>query len=435
MVMVLGLALAAPAVAQTADSARGEAFGAEVSGAVTAGPLPELVAAEVPPGEEAQAEVLEIPVEPVVFSATLSAEANAAREANLAATLQAVMEGVAGDLPDTWNSRGYAITEDLEALMLETEGVGLIGADVVEAEAVVHCDGTTPVFSTGSRIQNLTFTGPLEPVGDLLAPIVDQVVELIVQGEPNEDVLANVPVVGELLKELGLEVIAWETNWDSSTGTLDNSDTVWVNALRISVTEGSPLSDVLAGVTGEERLDIEISHGEATAACGPAALDNPLRNVSKASSADTVAPGETFTYTITVPNASATCTLNDVDVTDTITGPGSVVGTEPQADSVDGLTVVWRDRGPIAPGANLAFNVQVRVNDDAPDGALFREQVRVTALCDGAPVEGGVDFDGPRVRRAEPPLPVTGPAVTATGGLVLMLLGAAGLGRRRSILG
>lgn len=454
MAGVLLLGSAIPAAAQTADSASAEAWGAEIRGAVDFGPEPAPVTAEVPPGETDSDEFLEVPAEPLVLSATLAGEVEASQQANLPAKLADVIDGATdADLPEAWNSRGHAITEDLGVLFAEGGGgeedpVGELGenpeqgddvseddlegelddgdsvepetaeaqqqqeeplltAEVVESEAVASCEGGQLSVASGSRIERLTFAG--EEVDAL-----DPAVELLVQGEPNEDVLANTPG-GEALAELGLEVTAWETNWDGESGTTDGSDTVWVNALHVSVVEGSPLADAV----GEQ--DVTVSHGEASADCDGVVGPAEVIELAKESSDETVAPGQTFTYTITVENTDPTCTLENVEVVDAISGPAGseITSTDPPDDDIDDLTVTWSDVGPLEPGEQTTLTVDVSVPSDAADGEVYRENVSVTGECDG-PVEAELPFEGPRVAApGAEPLPETGGGMLPLGGLLL----------------
>lgn len=288
--VVLVLASAAPAAAQqTAERARAEAWGAQVTGLADLGPLPDPVVAEVPPGEQASDSFVEVPAEPAVVSATLRGTVEAAQQNTLSARLQDRAAGASTSaLPTAWNATGHAITEDLAALFAGGDGqlpegldeaLGDLGGDqlqgaepqqaeeplltaeVLESEALAGCVDGSPVFATGSRVQRLTFGG--ENLG-----LLDEPVQLLVQGEPNEDVLANTPG-GQALAEAGLEVIAWETNWDGGTGTT-GGDTVEVNALRVSVTEGSPLADLVGA------QDITVSHSEASVTCGEGDVVGPL---------------------------------------------------------------------------------------------------------------------------------------------------------------
>lgn len=427
MIAVVGVLLlligSVPAGAQETAGARASAFGAQVFGLVD--PTPE-VTAEIPPGDaDEQSEALvEIPADPLLLSATASVTGIVSAIADIEAALQDKAEGVNPDLPADWNASGFAVTEDLEALD------ALLTADVLAAEALVSCVDGTPTFASASEIENLTLADeeiPLEDLGDALTGGLDPLVEALdpVLGESSLALLTDEPndVVLDL-PDLGLRVIAWETNWDSATGTLDGSDTVWVNALRIEIDE--PLASLLEPIVSEP-TDILISHSEATADCdaiGP----RPTIPISKEASDSVVAPGDTFTYTITIPNPED-CTLTDVMVVDTITGPdgSEIVATDPAAD-VDGLTITWEDVGPIGPGEQVVLTVDVRVPDDAPDGALYQEELRMTADCDGDPIDGAVDFDGPRVAvpdAPQPDLPRTGAAAVLPLGAGLLLAGAA----------
>lgn len=410
--MALVVAGAVPASAQQADSARGSAFGISLTGLVDLGPEPTVEAA-IPPGANARDVLLEVPLEELLYSGTAVAEADASSSPSIEPNLVET-----GTVTSAANARGYAATEELSAL----EG-DLLTADLIAAEALVTCDGNQAQFSTASRVQNVTLAGsvlPLEElqgVIDLLDPVVDGLEPLL--GQSSLDVLIDQPndVILEV-PELGIRLVGWETNWDGGTGTTDGSDTVWVNALRLTIT--GALGDIL----GDQ--DLIVSHAEATADCQPS---DPLAGITKTASSDTVAPGDTFTYTIDVPNGDDTCTLNNVRVVDTITGPAgsTIVSTEPPADSVDGLVVTWNDIGPIAPGDSVRLVIGVQVPTNAPDGAVYAEQLRVTADCDGRQVDGGLDFTGPTVAAPAgpggPALPRTG-ATALLGGLVFMALGA-----------
>ena len=85
---------------------------------------------------------------------------------------------------------------------------------------------------------------------------------------------------------------------------------------------------------------------------------NPLEEAHKDASAAVVAPGQQFTYTVTVPNRG-TCTLTNVHIVDTVTGPAgtTVVSSTPPESSESGLTLTYNDIGPLAP--NETKNIQI----------------------------------------------------------------------------
>lgn len=408
--MSLIVAGAMPAVADDADSARGSAFGISLEGLLPLGPEPQVEAA-IPPGEEDRDVLLEVPLDELLYSGTAVAEADATRASTVEPQLHT----------GTVNGRGYAATEELAAL----EG-DLLTADLVAAEAVATCVAGQTQFSTSSVVQNATLAGsvlPLEElqgVIDLLDPVTDALEPLL--GDSSLDVLVDQPndVILEV-PELGIRLIGWETNWDGGTGTTDGSDTVFVNALRLTI--GGALGEIL----GEQ--DLIVSHAEASADCDR----DPLADVSKTASSETVSPGDTFTYTIDVPNSDETCTLENVRVSDTITGPSGfdITGTTPAADSVEVAdtvgTVIWEDIGPIAPEDAVQLTIDVRVPDNAPDQSQFAEQLRITADCDGQEVDGGLDFTGPTVSAPQgggAQLPRTGGAPALIGGLAFLAMGA-----------
>src|SRR5690606_35947950 len=94
------------------------------------------------------------------------------------------------------------------------------------------------------------------------------------------------------------------------------------------------------------------------------------------------------------------CTITDLVVTDTITGPAGfeVVGTEPDA-TVSGGTVTF-NIGDLAPNQTVNLTITVRVPDDAPDGATFDDVVNAAGSCDGTPVQQDDRLDDiPTVRR------------------------------------
>lgn len=466
-VMALMVVGAVPAAADPITQGRGYSYGlnAALAGEALIDQTPNCTA-EIPPELEAFCEeiLLEVPVEGVVESGTLIAENQVQAAGGLEGRLQQKMVDFAGEgvVPDTWGTVSYAATEDLVV------ADGLATADVIESESLATCVGGQPVFGSAANVANLALadTEILQPILDALGGI-DLSPALNLAQEPNTLVVDLSPLI---------RITFWETNWDGATGTTDGSDTVWTNALHIEVLGGAGdldpgvledllgteiLDDVLGGLLGTEpapedpalpedptvpedpttedplgelpiaeqaqlqddaTLDIIVSHSEATAACEDREI-----GLGKTASSDTVAPGDTFNYNINVPNEQ-TCTLTGVRVVDTITGPAGfeIVSTQPTADSVEPAgttaTVTWNDIGPIAPGENVQLTIGVRVPANAPAGAQFREELRVTADCDGVPIDGALDFTGPTVGGG-PALPRTG-SVALLGGLAFMLFGA-----------
>lgn len=243
-----------------ASIARGAAYGVQLNSLVDLGPAP-IVQAAIPPGaRDHQEDVLvEVPAQPLATSFTARVEGDASAASDLAATLQSVMSAASSNLPTRWNSRGYAIVEDLRALS------DALTAEVIESESTVSCVNGQPQFATGSQIVNLSLNGQAIPV---LNP------------EPNQ----------VLFDQLGIRIVMWETNWNPATkGTTDGSDTVFANALH--VTDSNTDTDLI------------VSHSEATASCDDANDDDGVQaerdttssHVSPAPPAEAVAGNPSFT--------------------------------------------------------------------------------------------------------------------------------------------
>jgi uncharacterized repeat protein (TIGR01451 family) len=265
---------------------------------------------------------------------------------------------------------------------------------------------------------------------NVLAP---PVVEATATGKPggakvtySEPILQIVDAEGEVLGELNAADLAFELDLSPvailKLGTLDST-------VKADGTEASG-SAVLLEVTVldvpgsiEPLARVTIAGGEASAKAPSGGVDcsagggggpttgggddggnadcgtaNPLRELQIGASTLKVKAGSTFTYTISVSNRG-TCTLTDVRVEDTIDGPpdSSVVDTDPEADDIDGLTVVWDDVGPLDPGQIKVLVVKVKVPSGADSGDDYSSDVNVTATGGGDDFEQNADVDGPEV--------------------------------------
>jgi uncharacterized repeat protein (TIGR01451 family) len=141
--------------------------------------------------------------------------------------------------------------------------------------------------------------------------------------------------------------------------------------------------------------DVDTTDDGNNDACG---TGNPLRELHIGPSTLIARAGQTFTYTISVSNRGE-CRLTNVKVEQTIDGPpgSSVTSTDPEADSVDGLTVTWDDVGPLDPGDVKVLIVTVEVPDDAEDGDEYSSDVTTTADGGGSSFEETASVDGPTV--------------------------------------
>jgi len=136
---------------------------------------------------------------------------------------------------------------------------------------------------------------------------------------------------------------------------------------------------------------------------------NPIGESHKDLSATVVAPGQSFTYTITVPN-HGNCVLDPVTVTDTISGQGGApvpTGTTVQStpagtpSSSNPFSFTW-NIGPLQPNQTTNITMVVTVPAGAPNGFEFLDSGNVSALCQGAapgtpPFTQPIGFNGPTV--------------------------------------
>lgn len=123
--------------------------------------------------------------------------------------------------------------------------------------------------------------------------------------------------------------------------------------------------------------------------------DNPL-TVSKNANKQTVLPGETFDYTITVGNNDQACTINNVKVVDQLRGPegSTVTGTNPTADSATWPTVTWNNIGSLAPGQTRQLTVTIQVPKGASPDATYGDTATATGECNGTTYNTPFTLDG-----------------------------------------
>lgn len=265
----------------------------------------------------------------------------------------------------------------------------------------IHVEVGTPVLTVSHDGSG--------PSVDYQTPIVTVNGDPVVDGETIE-FLDAIDLPGNPVLNLTVDIAnAEDVQVDGNTATV--SDVV-----RLRITLGDPEGDLALGVADIGLGDLNAmasmsSSGIQIVDCGAEEPtdEDPLREVSKDVSASVVAPGSTFDYVISVPNRG-TCTLTDVTVVDTVSGPpgSEIVATQPSAQ-VDGMTATWTIDA-LEPNETRTFSVTVSVPDDAPIGSTYDDHVVVTADCDGEEVDGEDRIDDvPRV--AEP----TAPGCTVAG--------------------
>jgi len=171
----------------------------------------------------------------------------------------------------------------------------------------------------------------------------------------------------------------------------------------------APVTSLLQSVAGPGGV-VDLTLGASTASAfvpvgGVPCNLTPLE-ITKTFNNDLPVPGSKFDYNVTVHNRGA-CTLTNVVVTDTITGPpgASIVSSDPPATSTNGLTTTF-NLPDIPPGQTKVIRITVQVPAGATPGAVFHNEAPTTANCDGRPVTGTGSVNGPTV--GQPVLPRTG---------------------------
>ncbi|WP_435745934.1 LPXTG cell wall anchor domain-containing protein [Nocardioides sp. SYSU DS0663] len=167
-------------------------------------------------------------------------------------------------------------------------------------------------------------------------------------------------------------------------------------------TAGTPLTNTARlrwnTVDGAGTPAVDASFGQSTSpGAATVTVVEPSLSIAKSVSEGRPVPGETFTYTVEVTNASGAIasTAHDVDVVDTLPEGVQAVGS-PSAGGVvgtgDPATITWSDLGPIAPGASVRLTYTARLATPAPTAPQVNTaDVTAYTSLDG----GGRTYDGP----------------------------------------
>lgn len=205
------------------------------------------------------------------------------------------------------------------------------------------------------RIPGTVATGTTTPVAEdsPLAPVLNPVLQPVVEGL--EPVLT---AIQEGLAEAGLDVV------DLRIGHLEAQSTVPVGGI----------------------------------VCLSAGPDDPFALAAKDVSANSVAPGATFEYTVRFQNTAAEPVTN-VRVVDVFSGgPPELefVESDPPPTSRDGSTLTY-DVGTVEPGQYVDISLTFRVPADAAPGTVYRNQATITGTFQGREVSRVVNVEGPTV--------------------------------------
>ncbi|MGH8998505.1 MAG: hypothetical protein ACRDY7_03855, partial [Acidimicrobiia bacterium] len=139
-------------------------------------------------------------------------------------------------------------------------------------------------------------------------------------------------------------------------------------------------------------VEARIGHMEAAVAVPPGGVVCPGIGVTKRTTPETIAPGDRFTWELTVSNPND-CVLDDVVLVDQAgTTRGMrwrVVSATPQA-RIEGTKVTFEGIGPLGLGESARLRIDGEVDPSSPPGR-FLNQAAAAGKCGSAILRGGVD--------------------------------------------
>ena len=288
----LVVAQAAPAVADPVSAGSASAYATTVSvgGSEVIEPMP-LATATLPPGADDENDpgpVIPVGAEPIALSGTFDSKAEVHSASDLASELTVVEQEVEGP----YNARGVALIEGLDVLLdAAGEGVSLVSASVVRAEAVAVCRAGAVSYSATSEIIDLDVGGEDIPLNTPVTELID--------------------AIGAVLDESGLNAV--------------------VDVSRNVVTEleggGIAVDALVISIAGDAVANVTIGHAEV----GAGTCDTPPEcsdTVDNADAEDTLADSaDPGCHTDGNAANAGSYDPNDDDETD---GPAALAGTLPR---------------------------------------------------------------------------------------------------------
>lgn len=163
--------------------------------------------------------------------------------------------------------------------------------------------------------------------------------------------------------------------------------------------------------------EVIVGHMEAAVALPAGGISCPGIAMAKEASSAEVAPGEDFTWTVTVANPN-NCLLERVSLVDTTTTSGAlryeIIGTNPKPTSREGDTLTFTRFRPLQMGESFKVTVRARVAKDSKPGRFTNDVVSAGA-CRPLPSsrrasddDGGSDGERGRQENEADPVLLTG---------------------------
>jgi len=167
----------APVAADPISAGSASAYGTPVPlGGSEAVPPTPLVEISLPPGGEAEDTTIDVPAGPVLVSGTLHAAAIAHPTSDVESQLTVVEQEVDGP----YNVAATSLVEGLDVLLdAAGEGVSLVSASVIRAEAVAVCRAGAVEYSANSEIVDLDVGGNDIPLNAPVTELIDAITEVL----------------------------------------------------------------------------------------------------------------------------------------------------------------------------------------------------------------------------------------------------------------
>lgn len=180
----------------------------------------------------------------------------------------------------------------------------------------------------------------------------------------------------------------------AANGTKASGDTAILHLDVLSALGTPPL---VSADIGKTHVDATVPNGGIN--CTPDNEDNPLRESHKDLSAASVNPGQTFDYTVAVPNRG-NADITNVKVVDTVTPAGlELVTSVPKASSGSGNKYTF-DLGTIKPNETKSIVLTFKVPAGTAIGTHFKNHADITGTYKGTEITRSADVDGPTIDKA-----------------------------------
>lgn len=189
-------AQASPAAADPVSAGSASAFATSVSvGGTDVVPPTPLSEMSFPPGGEDPKTAIPVDASPLAVSGTFNSNAAVHAASDVPSALTVVTQEIEGP----YNAQGVALVEGLDILIdAAGEGVSLVSADAVRAEAVAVCRGGSVLYSANSEIIDLDIGGSDVPLNAPVTELIDAIAAVLDATGLNAVVDVNRNVVTQL---------------------------------------------------------------------------------------------------------------------------------------------------------------------------------------------------------------------------------------------